>query len=378
MKKIILKHILLTLLLLLGSADLSASTRSGKKDFTKFINKEFPIDARGNVNIHNRRGTVTINTWENDRVKIEVTITVKTASEKKANALFDRVSIDFTNSEAHVFAETSIEPYHSSWRDWFGNSGNPEYAINYEVYMPKTCALDVKNKYGNTAVQAIDGEAVVSVAYGDIHMDGVSGKLNISLAYGNATIANAGEVNLQIKHSKIRLKKIKDISLQSKYSTVRIEEAKDISSTSKHDTYRFGSIQDFRNQGKYDNIDIDSAGNLTIATKHTDLRVAYLRQSCNFDFSYGGASVDQMGEGFTEIRIEGAYADFKFGIPKAATYQLDASGKYAGIRFPPGLEVIYQSEKGAFHEVEAYRGNKMASSIIKARLRYGGLKLIRY
>ena len=374
MRKIFLTSSILVLILFYGTKDVLASIDHTRKEFTQSINKEFDINNNGSVNIHNRYGRVKINTWDNNKVKIEIFITVNAKNETTAQTVFDRINVNFSNSSNYVNAETSIKAKKKSWISWWGGD-NCDYTIDYEVFMPKSCHLEVKNKYGDTFVQTLESSAEISVAYGNVSMDGVQGALNLKLAYGNATIANAGKVNVQIKYSKIRLKKTKDISLQSKYSKVNIEKAKDIKSISKHDSYTIGSIHNFKNQGRYDNIDIDSAKNLTIVTKYTDLEVGYLQNSCHFDFKYGGADIDRLEQDFSEIILEGSYADFKFVIPSSAHYKLSAYGKYAGIRFPAEMDVVYEKEKGSVYEVEAYKGSKNVHSLIKAKLHYGGLRL---
>jgi len=100
-----------------------------------------------------------------------------------------------------------------------------------------------------------------------------------------------------------------------------------------------------------------------------------VNQSLDLDLEYGGAKVGEVARDFEEISIEGKYADFKVYVEPGSYFKIDAFAEYAAIRYPDNLNIEYEVEKGVSHEVRGYVGQKSAPSTIKARLRYGGLKL---
>ena len=153
------------------------------QEFTKTIKKEFPISQTGTVDLTNKYGKVEVHTWDRNRVKIDVSIVVDARSESAAQEVFDRIQIDFSNDDAFVKAETSIESSNSWWKGSWNNKS--EFQVNYEVYMPSTCDLNLDNQYGNSNVEAISGSADVKVKYGDFQLEGVGGDLKVYLGYGN-------------------------------------------------------------------------------------------------------------------------------------------------------------------------------------------------
>ena len=60
-------------------------------DFTKKYEKTFKVNAESTLEIYNKYGDVHIDNWEKDEVAIFVTITIKNASEKKANNAFEKI-----------------------------------------------------------------------------------------------------------------------------------------------------------------------------------------------------------------------------------------------------------------------------------------------
>jgi len=347
-----------------------------KKEFSKSIQQEFDISATGEVGLHNKYGKIDVKTWGQNKVKIEVTVTVNAKNEEIAESVFERIDIDFTSGSDYVKAVTTIESQKKSgWGSWWGNSSNSDYQIDYEVFMPASCELDLSNKYGDSFVADLESNANVEVKYGSIRMEGVKDDLSLQLGYGNGTVIKSGNTNVIIKYGRIRLGEADDIEMESKYSKVNIEQANDVKSVSKYDVYSVGTVKDFRNQGKYDNVEITSAESVTAFSKYTDFYIENLKHSADFELSYGGATIESVDKDFSEIQIDGSYADFKVNIDSGSSYKLDAIASYAGINYPSDLDVHIEKEKGTSHEVEAYKGGENAKGRIKARLSYGGLRI---
>ena len=178
------------------------------------------------------------------------------------------------------------------------------------------------------------------------------------MSYGKLACDEAGDTRLNTKYSKVYLKKAGDIRCESKY-----------------DSYDLGEVSSFVNNGKYDNIHIDRVGDVSIGARYTELRLDELANKIDLEMSYGGAFIDRIAKGFSSINLIGSYTNFKLGVADGCDYQMDAQASYAGIGYPSNLNVVYEKEKGSNHEVRGYVGSEQASSVIKARLNYGGLKV---
>lgn len=361
-------------LLLVGLISVGSDAKDRHKEFTKTIKKEFDITRDGKTSIKNKYGKVDIKVWEKNRVKVDVRIVVNASTESKAQEVFDRIDVGFKNGSNYVSAETVIESKKSSW---WGNwsSSKSDYTINYEVYLPQSNSVNVTNKYGDVYVAELDGQLDVELKYGNFKLDGVNADANLNLAYGNGTLVKARDVDIEASYAKLRLKEINDTEIRSKYSTFQIERADDIRSYSKYDNYDIGEVKEFRNEGKYDDIDIDNANNVIIAARYTEVYINNIAGSLDLDFEYGGASVQKLSKGFSDVRLNGKYTDFKLNLESGAVYRMEASADYAGIRYPSAMTVTYEQDKNNSHQVEGHSGTQNAPSVIKARLNYGGLKV---
>jgi len=107
------------------------------KEFVRSIKKEYEILPEGLVRLQNEHGNVQVLTWERDRVKIDVKITVFATSKSEADGVFDRVNLDFYNTKQEVEAHTNITPK-QVWLSWGSKPSKDKYAVDYKVHMPST------------------------------------------------------------------------------------------------------------------------------------------------------------------------------------------------------------------------------------------------
>jgi len=358
-------------LLAVATSGLQAAKR---QEFTKTIKKEFDITADGTTHISNKYGRVDVKTWDRSRVKIEVTIVVRSNSESNAQKVFDRINIEFNNSSNYVKAETSIEPRKKDWWDW-GNDKS-DYAINYTVLVPETNQLEVFNKYGDVYIAEMQGRTNIGVKYGNFKLDGLNEASSIDLAYGKGTVIKAQDANVLVRYARLAIEEAQNLEVKSKYSKLAFNSANEIRAMSKYDTYDIDRVKDFKNSGKYDNIEIKQAENVTVNSKYSDIMINNVNASLDFDLEYGGAQIGKIAKNFSVVNIVGRYTDFKLQLEAGTNCRFDASADYAGIRYPSALNVTYEKDKGTFHEVQGYIGSENGQQLIKARIVYGGLKVI--
>jgi hypothetical protein len=345
------------------------------QEFTKTIKKEFPIDVTGLVNLSNKYGKIDVHTWERNRVKVDVTIVVDARSESAAQEVFDRIRIDFSNDDDFVKAATSIEA-----KGWWGeswSSNKSEFQVNYEVYMPNGCSLELENQYGNANVEAISGSADIQVKYGDFQLEGVGGDLKIELGYGNGTVVKARDMTVDVAYSKINITDAQDVSFDTRYSKINLDRGSAVKADSRYDQFNIGKIVRFNCESRYGNVDIGEAETVIAISRYTDYKLNNLHESADFDIEHGGLRVNQLAKGFSNVNLNGRYADFKIYVEPGASFVLDGNTKYAGIVYPAELNVTHEKDKGTSHEVQGHIGTKGARSVIKANLDYGGLR-VRY
>ena len=218
----IMYRILLVFLLipLLGIA--KSDPKKGKYERSKTVKKEYTVNADALVKISNKYGNLDVVTWSENRVVIEVNITVSGNNEDKIKSRLDRIRIDFSGSANQVTARTVIEKTSSGW---FGSNNNINYQIDYKVKMPVTNDVNLINDYGTISLNELKGKARINCDYGKILIGSLYHEDNdINIDYTSNSVIefmNSGRINAD--YSKLRLEKAKTIDLNADYTTTVIE-----------------------------------------------------------------------------------------------------------------------------------------------------------
>ncbi|MCI5080827.1 MAG: hypothetical protein MRY78_04000 [Saprospiraceae bacterium] len=348
----------------------------GWGEYNKTIKKDFAISVNGIVELSNKYGKVEVKTWDRNRVKLDIRITVRSNSEKSAQQVFDRIEINFTNTADLVKAITEIEPKKSTsfWGSWVSNDKS-DYSIDYDVYLPPSINLEVSNKYGDLFIDEMSSPVSISIAHGNFKMDGSKDDVRLEVAHSNGTILRGKNVFFSAKHSNITLMQAGEVELSTKHSNVSIEQAKVVRCATKYDNYKISKTGELRNTGKYDNIEVGTVNDISVSAKYSQIKAMEVNNSVDFNLEHGGGNIRLLTRNFTEVQLDGRYSDFKIGIASGTDFRLDALGTYAGISYPRGLTPTYEVEKDNKHEVKGYRGNPNSKRKITAGLSYGGLKL---
>ena len=99
------------------------------KEFYQEVKKETPIAYNGKVDLSNTRGTIDVRTWDENKVSIEVLITVNARNQADANEVFERIKINFDSYANIVSAKTNIK----NLPKWSWNFVRSEYTVDYIV-----------------------------------------------------------------------------------------------------------------------------------------------------------------------------------------------------------------------------------------------------
>lgn len=352
--------------LLLGTTSLRGADAF---PFTRSIKKEYALPATGSFNLENQYGDVVIDTWERERLKIEVTIRVEARNETAAQHIFDRIDIQIQNSPDEVSARTIL----TGGNNWLNNQ--VDFRVDYRVWMPAGVQLKLRNRYGDATVASLARSADIGIEYGDLRLAAVGERLELQLRYGNAEVTTVKTADVRLNYAELRIDETRDIELESAYSKARIASAGSIRTTSRYDQLRVGAVRDFRFEGRYGNVKIERAENVDVYSKYTQVEVGQVANKAELDMHYGGAQLDRVEKGFSNVRLVGRYANYRVEVDEDASFQLDSRGEHADLPVPDRLQVATDRQEGSSHALRGHRGVAEARSVITVRLNYGGANI---
>jgi hypothetical protein len=357
MKTILFKGYLLILMAICLTPQAYGNDFKGQHTKEKTIRKEFDVNADALLKIDNSYGNVVLNSWNENRVVIEVHITVNGNNENKVNQRLDEIDVDFDATSSLVSARTVFNKG-SGW-GWKGNN-NVNLQINYTVKMPVKNSVNLSNDYGNISLDRVDGHAKISCDYGRLDIGELRGRNNeLNFDYTSKSqigFMNSGEINAD--YSSFTLEKTGNIILRADYTNANVMEMENLDYNCDYGSVEIGKVNNVLGRGDYVNVKLGQvSGNI------------------DMEADYGGIQIDQMNADAGNVEINTNYTGIKLGYDAAYPFDFEITTEYAGVKGREDLEVNVSREKSNERYYEGYHGSPNSGNSIKIRSDYGSITL---
>jgi len=327
----------------------------GKHTKTKIIKKEFDVSANATVDLDNKYGSIDIQTWNQNKVTLEIIITTKSNNESKAQNKLDDIHIEFENSNSRVYAKTKISKS-SNW-NW-SNNNNVNMDIQYIVRMPESNNLVIDMDYGDVMIDKIGGKTDINLDYGKL----ISGELmnldnSINLDYSQGTTIDY----------------VKNANINTDYSTIKIGTVGDLSLTSDYCTISIKSSGNVEYDLDYGNLTIDKATAIVGTSDYTSLDFGLIEDTASINAEYGNLKIASLGENFSNIDIDTEYIGVKIGVNRDSSFKFYAHTQYGNIKVPDAMQITSRLEKNTSEEIKGTYNGTDGRLIIKTQ--YGAIKI---
>ncbi|WP_423148734.1 hypothetical protein [Rubrolithibacter danxiaensis] len=250
---------------------------------TKTFSRSYTVNRDDKLAIDNQFGTIVINTWAKNEIKVDVTMKATEGSENEAAKLLEGININETKSNNLISLRTSIKQEKNNWGFRSGKDKRG-IQINYTIYMPAGNPLDITNKFGGTVISDFNGVINVNSSYGSFSGKRLTNPANrIKVSYGSASIE-------QLKAGKI------DVA--------------------------------------YGSLDIENAERLSADIKYSSSKIGRLSGSGDFNIKYaGGFKIDEIDENLKDLNIDGAYSSMSLGFDPKSNFNFDVTVNYASFGY---------------------------------------------
>ena len=164
-----LKRLVLCTALILPSLQVSAQV-------IEEVEQSFSISKQSDFSLNNINGTVTINSWQENSVKILAKITAQTQTSS------DDVIIKMTQSGPKVTVSTDYKEK--------GYRQHKQAAkVDYQVWLPaETNLTDIELINGSLVIKDISGKVAAQVVNGSINATGLRGDSDVSSVNGSVNV----------------------------------------------------------------------------------------------------------------------------------------------------------------------------------------------
>lgn len=344
-----------TIILLIFFGSITTGYSRGKLHVeSKVITKEFDnLSSTSTVSIKNKFGKVEVITWNENKVAIEVEITVKNKSGNKSKKMLEEITINFNSSTDLVEAVTKFEVKQGKTVI----NKNNQKEINYKIKMPITGNLKVRNSFGDVYVNHLLGETDLIVKYGSFRAGKLMNQKNkIELQFSKSgSIDFVKDANLELHYSDLEISKSENLKIDLEFSNLEIGQLDVITGDSRYDKLKITSVTDVRLKSQFSKI--------SIGTVYKNILI---------DNAYGSFSIKLVDLDFEKIKIVNQFASVKIGFAPKASFNITANTVFASMNYPSSwnLNAIESSTKSAYSgTINGGRG------VVSIKSEYGGVKL---
>lgn len=295
---------------------------------TKVINRSYTVTGEDKLHIDNQFGEVTINTWDQPKITVDIEIGARAASDEKAQDILDQIDIKEDKSDHLIGFKTNVGEIHThgnSRRDDGGDSRT--FYIDYVVHMPAGNPLDIHNDFGHTEVPDFKGLVNLRSAYGSLTAGNLANVGSIDVEFGKATIGDItnGKITLQYDGN-TRIGKISgNVRINSEYSSrIQINVSENLQQLSVSESY----------SGIRMVVDKNLSAQITIHTNfgefhnESEFTIKEKREGDDdmgphFDRDYTGT----IGDGKGQIKVKSEFGSFRLSTVGEDNGDEDHNGK---------------------------------------------------
>ncbi len=347
-----MKNLVNLLLLLFIAITSFAKEHNGKYTKQKTIRKTVLVNFDATVSIDNKYGNMMITTWDEDKIDIEVVVTISADSEKWVDQKLASITVNFGGSKSLYSAETIFDK-----SDNYGKSSSME--VNYTVKIPKNGSVKLDNKYGNIVMHDLNGSSDIVCKYGKITLGKLNNSSNtIKIDYcSKSSIESVKNATINAKYSGLVLSDFSNLDLNSSYTDVSILNGNNLTYQSNYGKISVGKVTNLEGNGNY----------LTI-------KIAEIQSNLKLTTNYSNITLNAVSEKANNIAITAGYTNIKINHNPNYYFDFDITTKYANFKSDADLEYNSRIET---QSSKSYKGFYKKSGVNKMSIvsNYGNINL---
>lgn len=329
----------------------------------KTIHKEYSVNPNAKLKVTNSFGNIDIVTWNENRIVIDVVITVNGSNEDKVQKKLEEINVTFTATGTLVTAKTTFSNKKSSW-SWFGNNNsNSSMEINYTIKMPITNAVNIENDYGAISINKLEGHATINCDYGQLIIGELMAENNyLNFDYtSKSTIGYMKSGRINADYSGFTLDKVDHLELNADYTNSKIVEVNEINYNCDYGKIIVEKVVELEGNGDY--------------LSH---RIGTVSGALNINVDYGSVKIDRLTPSVSSAIIKAAYTSIKVGYDSDFNFDFSINLKYANLSGKENLTINHTSENNSDKRYTGYFGTKNTGNTININSKYGAITLTKH
>jgi hypothetical protein len=357
MKTLLFKYILVALLIVPSTGQASNGNLKGKYTKEKTIKKEFDVNTDALLKVSNSYGNLTLSSWNENRVVIEVHIKTSGNNESKVQEKLDKITVDFDANSDMVSAKTIFNK-DKGWGWNWGKNNNVNMQINYIIKLPVKNSVHLNNDYGNIMLDRIDGHAKISCDYGRLEIGELHGRNN--------------ELKFDYT-SKSTIEYVRSAKISADYSGFTIQKAGDLNISADYTNSTIGQMQNLEYSSDYGKLEVDEAYSVQGNGDYINVKLGTIHGNVDINADYGSVSIKNMAQDAGNVSIRSDYTGIKIGYDPMYHFNFEITTEYAGVSGKEDFEINISKEKSNERYYEGFYGTESSENRISITSNYGSI-----
>ena len=288
----------------------SITNAQGYKEQSDIL-KTFKIAPSGTLEVSNKYGSIYVDTWKKDSVKINIKFIIAEKNVNRFKKIKNSVSFDFSGNNIYRSVKTQYgASYSSLFKDLkeatnLFSSNDDQTHVDYYITIPDYINLKLNNKYGNIILPSLMGDVNINLANGDFQARELKGNSALDLAFGTARINTVDQAHFKLHFVETRINKANKLSIESKSSDIRLEET-----------------NLFKLTAKRGDIEAESIKHLIAETEFCELYIHKIQHEASINIKYGVLRNMTCENGFENVKIISDHADVWLQLPKQYAFNI--------------------------------------------------------
>lgn len=300
----------------------------------KNVSFSYSISTSDRISISNQFGDVKVSFWDRNEVKVDVVVIANASSAERAANYLSTVDIQGKKENGIVSIKTIREEcsYNYNVNRWNNNDKEEKnyLRIDYQVVMPKSNALTLKNSFGNSNIPTFTADLKIEQSYGNLTAENIDNSMaDVKVSFGKAYLKAMKGNKLNVSYGELYADRIDVEYLYNSFGKINIKE---LGKTQAKLSYSKGIIEKITESAKL-----------------------------KLEFS-GSLKIENVGKNVKELDIIANYSPISLNMEELAVYEFDVKTHYGNFSYPREKGISFSRNS----EDEAHKDNRYSYNSSKA------------
>lgn len=193
---------------------------SGREEYSRAFDKTVPLRGGERVYIEHKFGDIVIRTHPQPEVTIHADIRVSASNGEQAKSFGDRVEIVVEPGAS----ELTIRTRYPERSGLFAGLRNVSYYVRYEMTIPETAPLEVRNSFGKVSASGVKANSEIVTSHGDLEFKDGRGTQRLEDSFASIRVSgNTGDVTVEDSNGGVDAADIKGaLAVRDRFANVTV------------------------------------------------------------------------------------------------------------------------------------------------------------